>query len=134
MGRKTPPYERYQKWTQARFWSFVRSNIRLMQRKWPPANEVWEEHRRVKPEGATGRHRFEYQCAECSGWFPKKVGKKSMIQLDHKIPCGSCRSFKEAGEFIDKMLVGVEGFQLLCTECHQSKTNEQRVSNEDTTN
>lgn len=117
MGRKTPPYERYPAWSEARFWGFVRSNLRLMQRKWPPFNEVWKEGRRDKPADVPGRHKFEYQCESCGGWFPRKE-----MERHHKISCGSCRSFKEAGEFLDRMLVARDSVERLCKECHNRKT------------
>ena len=121
MGKKTPPCDRYPEWTEARLRSFVRSNIRRMQRLWPPMQEIWKE-RRDKPKDTPGRHKYEYQCEGCSEWFPR-----DQMHADHIVPCGSIIDIaKDAGPFIDRMLAPVEGFTRLCKSCHQEKTNQER--------
>lgn len=120
MGRKTPPWPNYSEWTTARYWSFVRSNIRLMQRKWPPLQSIFRQ-RRNKPANKPGRHKFEYQCAHCNGWFERKN-----VQADHIVPTGSLKSHKDIGPFVERMLCGEEGLQILCSTCHGIKTKQDR--------
>ena len=75
MGRKTPPFDQYPEWTQARFWSFVRSALRQAHIRWPPAQKVMYTDRRT----VTGKkHKFEHQCSECHKWFPQKDIEKDV--------------------------------------------------------
>lgn len=122
--KRTPPSgycEKYPEWSNARYWSFIRSNIRLLQRKWPPLAQLKRLGRRNKPADVPGRHKFEHQCELCSGWFPEKF-----IEIDHKIPCGSIKTHDDIGPFIDRMLSPANGLQKICKTCHQPITNAQR--------
>ena len=110
-------------WTEAKFWGFIRSNIRLMQRKWPPLRTVLERAKRPS-QSDNKRLKWQYQCdAEtgCGGWFPRKE-----VQVDHTIPCGSLKSEADIGPFVMRMLVEEDGLKVLCSECHQAKTNRER--------
>jgi len=121
MGRKTPPWPAYPEWTQARYFGFIRSNVRKFHSKWPPFREAKMKGRRDKPEKALGRHKFEHQCSMCNGWFPEKL-----IQMDHVVPCGSIKCHADIGPFVERMLAPVEGYRKLCNSCHQTVTNEER--------
>jgi len=46
MGRKTPPHPEYPEWTEARFWTFIRSAVRKAHVKWPPPNNLKRKIRR----------------------------------------------------------------------------------------
>ena len=127
MGRKTSPSELWPAWTTARVRSFIRSNIRKMHSKWPPYLAAKKAGRRNKPDNVPGRHKFEYQCAHCKQWFQEKD-----IEMDHIIPLGAvCGEgdelrFEEIGPFVERMLVGSDGYVKLCKPCHQVVTNEER--------
>ena len=64
------------------------------------------------------RHKYEYECADCRGWFQQKD-----IQIDHITPAGGDTDWNE---FISKLFVGVPKLQRLCTPCHARKTKEER--------
>ena len=111
-------------WTNARFWSFIRSNLRLMSRKWPPIQEVLRDVRRPS-KSRNKRLRWEYVCCECGKWFPRKE-----VQVEHTIPCGSLKSFDDVAKFLERMLVEKHGLSVQCKGCHQLKTNRERAERE----
>lgn len=109
-------------WTEAEFFGFIRSNLRLMSRKWNP-RKLAEHRARAPYTGPNKRQKWKYQCARCWGWF-----KRTEVEVDHVEPCGTLKSFDDAGEFLRRLLVEVDGFEVLCEECHQAKTNRQRAA------
>jgi len=64
-----------------------------------------------------GRRHF-YKCAKCDGEFPRKG-----VQADHINPViDPTKKTFTIEEFCDRLLVGVDGFQILCLKCHEEKT------------
>ena len=122
MGRR-PKTERVPRtraggeWTEAAFWGFLRSNLRLASRKWPPRKSVLLAARR-KSQSANKRLKWEYQCSECEGWFPEKK-----VEIDHIVPCGSLRSWDEFRTFAERLFCEIDGLSVRCETCHQEKTN-----------
>lgn len=74
------------------------------------------------------RHKSEYQCAQCKGWF-----KQADVQVDHIEPCGSLKSYADLPLFVEKMFCEPKDMQVLCKDCHQVKTNEERKRAKDST-
>jgi hypothetical protein len=83
---------------------------------------VKEKARRKKPQGKKGRHRFEYQCAECKKWYmDKEVG------VDHIKPAGSLKSFDDLPQFVETLFCEEDNLQVLCHKpCHANKTARER--------
>lgn len=109
-------------WTEARFFSFIRSNLRLLSRKWKPIHEVKRAARRPYA-GPDKRRKWEYQCSRCGNWFPDKE-----IEINHKIPAGSIKCFDDVGPFLERLLVEAEGLEVMCKEgCHRDETKSQRI-------
>lgn len=117
MGKKTPPFEPYPKWTEARFFSFLRSTMRSAFRRWGPKYEVVADARRNKPANVGGRHKFEFQCSDCKGWF-----KRTEVEVDHIEPVGSLKSFDDLPGFTERMFVDKTKMRLLCKGCHKVVT------------
>ena len=109
------------RWTEGRYWSFVRSALRRAAMKWPVKQDVLHAARRSKKKGTPGRHRFEYQCNECTKWF-----KGSEVQVDHIIPAGSLTCPEHLPEFVERLFCEEDGLQVLCKKCHHIKTQEER--------
>ena len=97
----------------------VRSGLRRQFRYWKPLMVAKTEARR-KYKGPNKRMKWEYKCAKCKQWFPEKN-----TQIDHIIPVGSLKCKEDLAGFIER-LTPEKGFQLLCKECHQKKTNKER--------
>lgn len=128
MGRKgkterVPRTRAGGEWTEAAFWGFLRSNIRLISRKWPPRKNVLLAARRPS-QSENKRLKWEHQCSECKGWFPAKE-----VEVDHLVPCGTMSSWDEFREFSERLFCEADGLTVHCKTCHQSKTNESRQSN-----
>ena len=105
-------------WTEAKFFGFIRSMLRQGWSRYP----VKFQAKKAVERTVTGkRHRFEYRCAHCSGWF---MGKHT--QVDHIIPAGTLRCFEDIGEFCRRLFCELDNLQVLCKPCHTTKTNEER--------
>jgi len=103
-------------WTEAAFWAFIRSNVRLMSRRWPPIVRHAMHAARRKYSGTNKRQKWEYQCAACCGWH-----KATDVQVDHIEPCGSLRAWEDVEPFLRRLLVEADGLQVLCRGCHAEK-------------
>jgi len=105
-------------WTEARYWSFIRSLLRKGFMTYPVKHHVLGQAKQV----VTGkRHRFEYQCSHCNQYHPAKD-----VQVDHIIPCGSLRCAEDIPQFVTRLYCEADNLQVLCKTCHQAKTNKER--------
>lgn len=104
-------------WTEAEFWSFLRSGLREKSRRWPPlVRQVFGLARR-KSQSENKRLKWEYQCKQCEQWFPR-----DQVEADHIVGCGSLRSFADLEGFARRLFCETDGLQVLCESCHRSKT------------
>lgn len=117
---RTPPFEAYPDWSTAKFWGFLRSALRSAYNKWPPKWKVLNAAKR-EYKGKLKNQKWEYQCAECGGWFKAKE-----VSVDHKIPCGSLNSYDDLVPFVQRLFVNEDGLQVLHKACHDRKTQEER--------
>lgn len=117
---RTPPFAAYPAWSEAKFWSFLRSNIRRASSKWPPIYEAKAAARRPN-ESSNKRLKWEYQCAKCGGWFPDKE-----VSVDHTVPVGTLKCWEDLPGFCERLFCSSEGLQVLCSTCHGIKTAEER--------
>lgn len=106
-------------WTEAMYWSHVRSALRSAFRYWKPIKNAKMKARR-EYHGKNKRQKYEYQCAMCGKWFSDKE-----VEVDHIIPVGSLRSEDDLIKFV-RNLTQEDGFQVLDKECHREKTNKER--------
>jgi len=118
MGRKTPPFPNYPKWTTARFYAFLRSSLRQAWNKYPPKYEALKsaEIGRIRNK-KTGKLCKHYKCAECGGIFPAKD-----VQVDHIVDVGTLKSFDDLKGFAERMFCSSKGLRVLCRQCHNNKT------------
>ena len=123
MASKVPkPYNGGQ-WTAARYRSFIISILRAGSRKWPQRYEAIKRAligKRLDP--STGKMSNRYKCASCSNLF-----KADQIQVDHILPVVDVNDgFVDWNTYIDRMYPEAVGFQILCSECHSVKTQNER--------
>lgn len=108
-------------WSEARFLSFVKSALRGA--RWGPKytsiQNAFVEHG-INPE--TGRKCKLCRCASCLKLFPQ-----GQLKADHIVPCVGPEGFQDWDEFIRRLYVEAEGFQALCSACHDSKTSKERA-------
>lgn len=104
-------------WTKARYFSFIRSKLREGMRSYPVKQQVKVANRRKKKSA----RRFEYNCADCRGWFPD-----SKIEVDHIEPAGSLKDYDDLPGFVRRLYCEADNLQILCKPCHNKKTAAER--------
>jgi hypothetical protein len=110
-------------WSEARFNSFIKSLLRKGTQRWGPKNLVLQEARVSKGV---------YRCAGCQEDVPVTVkleGKKRTrnVFVDHISPIvDPQKGFTTWDEYIERMFCEKEGLQLLCKDCHDKKTAQER--------
>ena len=114
---KTPPYPNYPLWSQARFFSFLRSALRGAYNRYPVKFDVLKAARRDY-QGTDKRTKWQFKCAGCGEWF-----LASQVSVDHIVPAGSLNTFADLPGFCERLFCGQEGLQVLCSAvCHKNKT------------
>ena len=117
---KTPKTRNAGSMTESAFWSFIRSALRQKSRWWKPIAQAKQKAKRVY-KGPLKRQKFEYQCANCLQWFPDKK-----INVDHINPAGTLRCANDLPGFVERLFCEVDGLQVLCSDCHDKKTADER--------
>lgn len=108
--------------TEGQFKSFIISLLRKGTYKWRPRNEALK----LAKVGQDGRA-FLYKCSHCGGIFKRKE-----IQIDHIDPVVDLdKGFTTWDEYIARMFCDISGFQILCTGCHDMKTQLEREYRKD---
>lgn len=113
------------KWTKERFNRFIISALRKASMKWPPRNEA-KKNARVA--------RGMYKCDNCGVVGPATIPPKRETRrrrnnsaVDHVNPVvDPANGFIDWNTYIDRMFCELEGFQVLCWECHDKKSAEER--------
>ena len=103
------------RWTEARFWQFLRSALRQASIRWPPKADAMRAARRPY-DGANPRQKWEYLCADCGAWC---MGKN--VAAHHVEPCGTLRSYSDLPAFVRREFCEVDGYEVLCQDCHKDK-------------
>lgn len=122
-GRPAGPKVRCNnQWTESRYKSFITSLLRQGTRRWAPITEV-EKEARVE--------RGLYRCNSCKEIVPPtvKTGKKRQknVFVDHIVPIVNPETgFTSWDEFIENLFCEKDNLQLLCKECHDKKSAEER--------
>lgn len=119
MPTKSSPFPEWPAWTEAKFWAFVRSGLRSKWSRWPAKYATLAEAKR-NYKGSNARQKFEYKCAKCKKWYIQKE-----VSVDHIEPVGTLRSFEDLPAFCQKLFVGPDKLQVLCSTCHNKKTKEE---------
>lgn len=107
--------------TEAAFWSFIRSALRQKSRWWKPISLCKQKARR-NYKGPNKRQKYEYQCNYCKKWFADKN-----INVDHIIPAGTLTCANDLPGFVERLFVEVDGLQVLCSGCHNIKTQKEKI-------
>jgi hypothetical protein len=106
-------------WTEAQYFSKIRSALRNAFRFWKPFSICLENASRPY-KGTNKLQKKEYQCNHCKNWFPRKN-----VNIDHIEECGSLKTYDDIVPFIKKLCVeDVSKLQVLCKNCHKQKTSD----------
>jgi hypothetical protein len=111
-------------WTESKFHSFIKSALRAASSRWPPKFEcINNAFVGKKTNQRTGREAKHYKCNCCWGEFPA-----SEIQVDHISPViDPFKGFVSWDDVVERMFCEADGYQVLCKECHKSKTQAERL-------
>lgn len=90
------------------FRSWIVSKLRRASYAWPPRSEAMKRARVA---------RGVYECAQCHEHFGNKE-----IKVDHIHPVVPFEGFTTWDDYISRMFCDADGFQIVCTNCHDSKT------------
>lgn len=111
-------------WTEARYRSFIISTLRRSSSRWGPRNACKKaaRHHEKLPSPTTGRLVYHCRCAGCGGLFPETTCSVDHINpvIDPKV------GFQDWDTYIERMYCEADGFQVLCEDCHSTKTKEER--------
>ena len=129
MPRKLIPKTRNSgRWTEARYWGFIRSGLRRMSVRWGPIQDALVDARR-KNESDNKRLKWEFQCSQCKGWFPRKE-----VEADHIEPAGSLKCLEDLPGFVGRLFCEKDGITVLCKKgCHIDKTRNSRTKDSPST-
>ncbi len=110
-------------WTEARFRSFIRSQLRAATMRWGPISNCLRDAR---------VERGVYLCAGCKEEVPAtiKVGRKRVknAHVDHILPIvDPDTGFVSYDMLIERMFCEADNLQVLCNECHTTKTNDEKA-------
>lgn len=108
--------EREKKKELSKFVNFIKNTLRRASYRWPGRNEAL-----VAARVARGF----YKCNICKG----DTFKRTEVNLDHIDPVVPIEESWHLDDgspdwniFIKRLFVGPEGFQVICTNCHDAKT------------
>jgi 5-methylcytosine-specific restriction endonuclease McrA len=111
-------------WTESKFRSFIRGNLRRTSQRWPPISNTLKSARVA---------RGEYKCAGCGKVVPATIkdekGKRiKNIVVDHIDPIiDPSIGWQGYESLIERMFVEEDKLQALCHDCHTKKTNEEKA-------
>lgn len=104
--------------------AFVINGLRRLHSRWLPRNIAKDAAKTILPFSNVkekDKSRNAYVCAHC-----KKVFRNSEIHIDHIEPVVDPNTgFTTFDIYIESLFVGVDGYQVLCIECHQVKSAEE---------
>lgn len=119
MSRAKPPKTRNGgRWSEARFWGFIRSLLRQGSTRWQPIADTMRRDRRDY-HGPNKRQKFEHQCELCGGWFAAKE-----IEIDHIEPCGTLKTFADLPQFVERLFCEADKMRKTCRDCNQTRKGE----------
>lgn len=119
MPRKVERTRNGNTWTEAMLMGRIRSALRNIWRFYKPRAAA----KKLSEKKVIGkRHKLEYQCSDCEKWF-----RSNQVEVNHKIPAGSLKSFKDLPMFCERLFCEEpEGYDVKCKPCHKLETQKQR--------
>lgn len=116
------------KWTDARFNSFIKSALRAASMKWRPKHNVKKEARVAYGVYLCAGYKTEPHNVKAS--LPPNGGNKRRINnaiIDHINPIiDPSVGFVSWDSVIKRMFCSEDGLQVLCYNCHKNKTADEK--------
>ena len=134
-------------WTEAKFWGYIRAYLRKAMKNWPPKREAsreaivgWEYIPKTDRKGKVEYYKIGEkkgkpktvaiavrQCSKCGDTYRDD---ERMIEMDHKIPCGSLKCAEDLVPFVTRGFCEKDGYRAVCKPCHKVITAEARKKKE----
>ncbi len=103
--------------------SAIRGAIRKVWMRFPSKLHFLQTRAILDTDPST-RTKWLYRCEKCQGLF-----KQSDVQVDHKKGENPCSSLEDVASYAQALLgVGPDDLQLLCVDCHSTKTHAERYN------
>lgn len=100
-------------WTESQYWLFIRNALRTASyKKYPPIVRQALERVRRPSQSENKRLKWEFQCAACEFWYPRKL-----VRVDHIYPVGSLLCYEDAPAYIARLFCEPEDLRILCVDC-----------------
>ena len=113
-------------WTEAMFVSFIKNQLRGATRKWRPVGETLTEGRTAKGVYRCVGYGRESHAVPVTRVVAGKRVKN--IHVDHREPVVPPETgFTTWDSFIERLFCEKIGLQLLCSECHDKKSGDERL-------
>jgi len=110
-------------WTEAKFMSFIKNNLRSATRKWAPIQQC-KKRAHIK--------RGEYKCDSCGEivnptyYNEEKRVRTRNVFVDHIDPIVDPNvGFTTWDDIINNMFCELDNLQLLCGKCHEVKSKQE---------
>lgn len=118
------------RWTEARFRTFIKSGLRHLSMRWPPKIEAKKAARTERGKyRCTGYKRRSHVVPVSLPPTPGTSRRRNNVFVDHIIPVIDVETgFITWDEAIDRMFCEKDNLQVLCAECHQHKTKDEKES------
>lgn len=114
-------------WTQARMNAFIKGALRQASLRWPPRNDARKETRVSR--GLYRCSGFKRRAHNVPASVKIRGVRKNNVFVDHIEPVVDPKAgFVGWDEVIRRMFCEKGGFQVLCRECHDEKTKQERKS------
>ena len=113
-----------QTWTEAKYKSFIKGNLRRATQKWKPIQDCLKEARVA---------RGLYLCAGCKNEVPNTTKDENgrrvkNVHVDHILPIiDPAVGWVSWDDTIERMFSERDNLQLLCGACHKIKTDEEKA-------
>lgn len=104
------------------FYTFLRSGLRSMSRRYPPIYECLAKAKRSAPPDAPARQKVAYKCAICGGLFPSK-----QVAVDHVDDVGRLSCPEDITPFVLRLFCEADKLAVLCHTCHDAKTLQSKI-------
>ena len=100
-------------WSKSKYFAFIRNALRTASyKKYPPIVRQALEKAKRKSQSDNKRLRWEYTCANCGLWYPRKL-----VRVDHIYPVGSLLCYDDAPAYIARLFCEPEDLRILCVDC-----------------
>ena len=108
------------RWTEAKWKSFIKNQLRSATRKWAPISDCLKEAR---------VERGMYRCEGCKELVPTTIKngarRTKNILVDHIEPIVPVTGWVSWDSCIERMFCETDNLQLLCKACHDAKSKEE---------